>query len=312
MDNFFIALNAVLPMFILLFIGFLSRKLNILKASFLPQLNKLVFTVFFPFLMFNNIYGSDFSSVFNPQLLIFAVVAVLAIYFLSFGFTLIFEKSNYSRGAMIQAIYRSNFVLMGMPIVSNIFGGEKLGMTAILVTVVVPMYNVLAVITLEIFRGQKVNLFKILKGIAKNPLIIGSLVGVLAVVSGIKIPAVIDTTIGDIASAATPVALIVLGASVTFESVKKCRKNLVVCIVARLVAVPAIYLSVAAVLGFRGIDFVSLIGLFCSPCAVSSFTMSQQMNSDYELSGATVVFTSVFACFTMFLWIFAFKQLGFF
>lgn len=116
MENFYISLNAVLPMFIMLFIGFAIRKLNILKESFLPQLNKLVFTVFFPFLMFNNIFGSDFSSVFNPKLLIFAVAAVAVIYMLSVGFTLIAEKSNYSRGAMIQAIYRSNFVLMGMPI----------------------------------------------------------------------------------------------------------------------------------------------------------------------------------------------------
>lgn len=125
MENFYIALNAVLPMFIMLFIGFAIRKLNILKESFLPQLNKLVFTVFFPFLMFNNIYGSDFGSVINPKLLIFAVIAVAVIYLLSVGFTLIVEKSNYSRGAMIQAIYRSNFVLMGMPIVENIFRNDR-------------------------------------------------------------------------------------------------------------------------------------------------------------------------------------------
>lgn len=67
MESFFVALNAVLPMFIMLFIGFLVRKLKILQDSFLPQLNKIVFNVFFPFLMFNNIYGSDFSSVFQPE-----------------------------------------------------------------------------------------------------------------------------------------------------------------------------------------------------------------------------------------------------
>lgn len=312
MENFYIALNAVLPMFIMLFIGFAIRKLNILKESFLPQLNKIVFTVFFPFLMFNNIYGSDFGSVFNGQLLIFAVVAVAVVYMLSVGFTLIVEKSNYSRGAMIQAIYRSNFVLMGMPIVENIFGEGKLGMTAVLVTVIVPMYNILAVITLEIFRGNKINFLKILKGIATNPLIIGSLAGVLAVALNIKLPQAVGSVVSDIAGAATPLALMVLGASVTFKSIKKCRKNLVICIIARLVAVPALCLTAASLLGFRGVDFVSLIGLFCSPCAVSSFTMSQQMGSDYELSGATVVFTSMTACFTMFLWIFLFKQLNFF
>lgn len=312
MENFYIALNAVLPMFIMLFIGFAIRKLNILKESFLPQLNKLVFTLFFPFLMFNNIYGSDFGSVFNPKLLIFAVAAVAVVYMLSVGFTLIVEKSNYSRGAMIQAIYRSNFVLMGMPIVENIFGEDKLGMTAVLITVIVPMYNILAVITLEIFRGNKINFLKILKGIATNPLIIGSLAGVLAVAFNLKLPQTINSVISDTAGAATPIALMVLGASVTFKSIKNCRKNLVICITARLVAVPALCLTAASLLGFQGVDFVSLIGLFCSPCAVSSFTMSQQMGSDHELSGATVVFTSMTACFTMFLWIFFFKQLNFF
>lgn len=312
MENFYIALNAVLPMFIMLFIGFAIRKLNILNESFLPQLNKLVFTVFFPFLMFNNIYGSDFGSVFNPKLLIFAVVAVAVVYMLSVGFTLLVEKSNYSRGAMIQAIYRSNFVLMGMPIVENIFGEGKLGMTAVLVTVIVPMYNILAVITLEIFRGNKINFLKILNGIATNPLIIGSGAGISAVALNVKLPQTINSVVSDIAGAATPIALMVLGASVTFKSIKNCRRNLVFCIIARLVAVPALCLTAASLLGFRGVDFVSLIGLFCSPCAVSSFTMSQQMGSDYELSGATVVFTSITACFTMFLWIFLFKQLNFF
>ena len=270
MESFFVALNAVLPMFIMLFIGFLVRKLKILQDSFLPQLNKIVFNVFFPFLMFNNIYGSDFSSVFSPKLLAFAVIGVFTIYFLSIGFTLLVEKSNYSRGAMIQAIYRSNFVLMGLPIAANIFGKDKLGMTAVLVAVVVPIYNMLAVITLEIFRGQKINVLKILKGIAKNPLIIGSVLGLLSVAFNISLPDTIDTTVSDIAAVATPLALIVLGASVTFESIKGCSRNLIICIIARLVVVPALCLGTAALIGIRGVDFVSLIGLFASPCAVSS------------------------------------------
>ena len=297
MESFFVALNAVLPMFIMLFIGFLVRKLKILQDSFLPQLNKIVFNVFFPFLMFNNIYGSDFSSVFSPKLLAFAVIGVFTIYFLSIGFTLLVEKSNYSRGAMIQAIYRSNFVLMGLPIAANIFGKDKLGMTAVLVAVVVPIYNMLAVITLEIFRGQK---------------IIRSVLGLLSVAFNISLPETIDKTVSDIAAVATPLALIVLGASVTFDSIKGCSRNLIICIIARLVVVPALYLGTAALIGIRGVDFVSLIGLFASPCAVSSFTMAQQMDSDFKLAGAAVVFTSVLACFTMFLWIFFFRQAGFF
>lgn len=310
MNSFFVALNAVLPMFIMIISGYVVRRLNIIKESFLSPLNKLVFNAFFPVMMFYNIYSSDFGNSFSGSLLIYAVVAVLVIYFLSFGVTMIVEKSNYSRGAMIQAIYRSNFVLMGLPTVANIFGKDKLGMTAVLVTVIVPLYNVLAVITLEIFRGNSVKPIKILKGIAKNPLIIGSVIGVLAVLLRIKLPYALETAVSDIGSAATPIALIALGASFSFVSIKRCKRNLIICVVSRLIVVPSLCLSVAILLGFRGIELVSLVGIFCSPCAISSFTMSQQMESDYELSGNTIVFTSLFASMTMFLWLYMFSLFG--
>ena len=142
--------------------------------------------------------------------------------------------------------------------------------------------------------------------------IIGSVLGLLSVAFNISLPETIDKTVSDIAAVATPLALIVLGASVTFDSIKGCSRNLIICIIARLVVVPALCLGTAALIGIRGVDFVSLIGLFASPCAVSSFTMAQQMDSDFKLAGAAVVFTSVLACFTMFLWIFFFRQAGFF
>lgn len=312
MENFLIAFNAVLPMFIMLLIGFGVRKLNIIKEEHLPTLNKIVFNVFFPFLMFNNVYGSDFSAVFNPFLLGFAVIAVLILYFTSLGFTMAVEKSNKSRGAMIQALYRSNFVVLGMPIVANIFGSESLTMTAVLVTVIIPMYNILAVITLEIFRGKTIKVSKILLGIAKNPLIIGSVAGILSVVLALKLPSSVESAVSDLAGTATPLALIVLGASFKFKSVKRCRRNLIICVLARLLVIPAICLGAAAMLGIRGVDFVSLIGLFGAPCAISSYTMSRQMDSDYELSAVTVVFTSILSCFTLFFWIYLFKELNFF
>lgn len=312
MYNFFVALNAVLPMFIMLAIGFGVRKVRIIDETHLPVLNKIVFNVFFPFLMFNNIYAFDVSAEFNATLLLYAVIAVAVIYALAVGFSLLFEKSNKSRGALIQAIYRSNFVLMGLPIVGNIFGSGRLGMTSMLVTVIVPMYNILAVITLEVFRGESIKLIKILKGIATNPLIIGSLAGILTAGLGIELPEIAENVISDMASAATPLALIVLGASFEFASIKKYRKNLIAVILSRLIIVPAISLSGAIIIGFRGIDLVSLIGIFASPCAVSSYTMARQMDSDYELAAGSVVFTTMLSCLTLFGWIYFLKELNFF
>lgn len=131
-------------------------------------------------------------------------------------------------------------------------------------------------------------------------------------VFGIKLPEIAESVISDMASAATPLALIVLGASFEFASIKRYKKNLIAVIFARLIIVPAISLSVAIMIGFRGIDLVSLIGIFASPCAVSSYTMARQMDSDYELSAGTVVFTTMLSCFTLFGWIYFLKELNFF
>lgn len=114
------------------------------------------------------------------------------------------------------------------------------------------------------------------------------------------------------ASVATPLALVILGASIDFKSIRKCGRNLVACVAARLVIVPAIGLTAAALLGFRDIAFVTLIAMFAAPTAVSSFTMAQSMDSDGQLAGNCVIFSTAFACFTMFLWIFLFKNLGMF
>ena len=104
----------------------------------------------------------------------------------------------------------------------------------------------------------------------------------MSVAFNISLPETIDKTVSDIAAVATPLALIVLGASVTFDSIKGCSRNLIICIIARLVVVPALCLGTAALIGIRGVDFVSLIGLFASPSAVSSFTITQQLDSNFN------------------------------
>ncbi|MCR4942882.1 MAG: AEC family transporter, partial [Clostridium sp.] len=246
------------------------------------------------------------------KLTIFSVSLVLIMYLLALLFVLKIEKSNKKRCAMIQAIYRSNFVLMGFPVAANLAGEGNIGITAIMVAIIVPLYNVLAVITLECFRGTQVDLKKVIKGILKNPLILGAIAGLIFASLDISMPKVMEKTISQISASATPMALIVLGASFNLESVEKEYKNLIICVMGRLILVPAVALSLAALIGIRGVGFITLIGIFASPCAVSSYTMAQQMDSDGSLAGNTVIFTSAIASFTLFVWIFLFKQLGMF
>lgn len=311
-SDFLVCLNAVLPLIIFMLIGMGIRKAKLLTREEVGKLNHMVFIVFFPVMMFTNIYGHELKDIVDPHLVIFALSAIMGIYFLSVLIVTRIEKHPKSRGAMIQAIYRSNFVIMGLPVAINIFGRGNLASTMMMIAIVVPLYNVLAVITLELFRGGKIRRSQIVLRILTNPLILGAIAGVLAALFGLRLPRTIDSVIGQMSDVCSPLALIILGASFDFRAVSHMKRNLFVCVAGKLVVVPAIGLFLAMELGFRGVAFVTCVSIFAAPTAVSSFTMAESMGSDAELAGAAVVFSSAISVVTMFLWLFLFKTLGMF
>lgn len=312
LENLIISIEAVLPMFLIIFLGILIRKKGYWNENDAKKANKIVFNFCFPCLMFCNLYGTDIEEAVDLKMIVYAVLMVLVICAITALFVMKIEKNNKSRGAMVQAIYRSNFVIMGLPIVRNIFNGGDIGITTVAITVIVPLYNILAVIILELYRGKRPELKRVLINIVKNPLIIGAVAGILVTAADITLPIFLFNTIESLKNLTTPFALIVLGASLNRMSIEKCKRNLVICLIGRLIVVPAIGLSVAVFIGIRGVGFVTLIALFASPVGVSSYPMAVQMDSDGELAGNCVVFSSIFATVTMFLWIFIFKTLEIF
>ena len=153
---------------------------------------------------------------------------------------------------------------------------------------------------------------KVLVQILKNPLIIGSALGILALLLKITLPGFLVSAVKGIGSAATPLQLFLLGAFFRFDGLRQYRRELTTVTLGKLVVVPAALLSAAALLGFRGVEFVSLLGIFASPTAINSFTMAQQMGGDEELAGDIVIVTSAASAFTFCGWIFLFKSLGIF
>ena len=312
LSNFIVSVQAVAPMFIIIFIGAFIKKAGIITAEEAKKFNKVVFICCFPPLMFSNLYGKELENAIDLKLIVFTIITVLVLYALTVIFVLKIEKNQKTRGAMIQAIYRSNFVIMGIPVVQNVFGRGDLAVTAMMVTIIVPLYNVIAVVTLEVFRGSKPGLKDILINLVKNPILIGALCGLIAVVTGIKLPEAIVTPIDMLAEAASPLALLLLGTSFDFSSVSREKRNLIVCLVGRLLIFPLVGLTGGMLLGFRGVKFLTLVAIFASPSAVTSFTMAQQMDSDAELAGNAVIFSTAISCFTLFLWIFVLKCMGMF
>ena len=311
MESLLISLEIVLPLFLLMALGYVIKLTGMMNETSVKQVNKVIFKIFLPLLVFCNIYNTELAESFNSQLLLYAVAGVLIQFVLSLCLAILLEKDNSRRGVMLQGMFRSNFVLFGIPISTALFGDTAAGLASILIAVIIPMYNVLAVISLEMFNGKRPNVGKILLGIVTNPLIIGSVLGVLFVLFQIPIPTPIYDTITDISSIATPLAFIILGASFSFGDVGKYIKEVLLVLGAKLLVFPALFLGIALLLGFRDAPLAVLLTVFGAPIAVSSFTMAQQMGGDDKLAGQLVVFSSIFSIGTMFLLIFLLKELAF-
>ena len=312
MENLMISANAVLPMCLVMALGYGTRRLGWLRREEISTINTIAFRIFLPCLLYYNIYCSDLSGSFDPLLMAYAVGGVLLTFGLALGYTLLTEKLPERRGVLIQGMFRSNYVIMGIPVATALLGADQLGTVSILIAVIVPLFNMLAVVVLEVFRGQKPKPLHILGQIAKNPLVIGSVLGILTLVAGIRLPHILEQTIQSVSAIASPLQLFLLGAFFQFSGLKTYRRELVTVSIAKLIVSPGLFLGLGALLGFRGVAFVSLIGIFASPTAVNSFTMAQQMGGDAELAGDIVVTTSAASILTMFLWIFLFKSLGMF
>lgn len=310
MNNFMVCLNAVLPIFLTILIGFIARTVGVIKREDIDKFNKVVFVIFMPVLVFNNIYGSDLSAAVQPKLIIYSLSATM------FSFLIAYlparrEKQPQRRSVTIQAIYRSNFVIIGLPIAASLLGDHAdLGPIAFMIATVVPLYNILAVIILAYYSGESVSARNIAAQIAKNPIILGSVVGLLFVAFGITLPTVIAELVDDFSGVASPLALILLGAFIDPKMLKSDLKSLGIICVFRLVILPAIILSLACFLGFRGVELVGLIGMCAAPTAIASFTMAQQMGADADLACGCVVLTSALCSFTLFAWCLLFKSLG--
>jgi predicted permease len=314
MDNLLLALNVVFPLMIMMILGYFLKKINFVDDHSLNVMNNLVFRVFMAILLFLNIYNveiGDTLNISNIQLIVFAVVSLI-IYILVLSFIVpLFVKDKQKCSAMIHGMFRANLVLFGIPITVSIYGEDSIGFVSLLSAVLVPVFNIAAVTLLEVYRGGKVSFKKVILGIISNPLIQAAALAIIFILIGIRIPDLILTPLESISKITTPLAFIILGASLKFGSLARNFKYLATVVIGKLIFFPVVVISIALLLGYRNNAIVALLGAAASPSAVASFTMSKAMGSDGDLAGEIVVTTSIVSMITIFLWVLVLKNLLF-
>ena len=321
-ENLAISVNAVLPLIICMAAGYLFRRTKLVDEGFCRKCNTFCFKTFLPLMIFMNVYNSDLESAVQPGAFLFAAAAVLVIFAAAFLIIprIVRKGSVDSAGSpvsaasrqavLIQCIFRSNFVIFGYQVVANVYGAGEAAVASVMAAIVVPLYNVLAVITLEYFTNSKNGLRPVILGIIKNPLIIGAVAALLFKLSGLTLPAPFYTGLSDMAGMATPLALVVLGGTFHFDALRRNAGALAIGTLGKIVVSPLVMVPIAAALGFRDANLLSLVIVFASPAAVNSYTMAAAYGHDPELAGQLVVVTSVLSMVSVFGWIFLLRTLG--
>ena len=328
MESLIFAFNSVSPIILTVAVGYFLKRIGLMKGEFSKQANRLVFRVFLPVMLFLNVYGIESIRSVDFGYVVYAVASVMILFALAIPSVIFLTDKKKCRGAMLQGVFRSNYALIGIPLASTLFPGEGATVATLLSAFVVPTFNILAVIGLSIFNnnGEKPDFKKVFVGIIKNPLIIGIVSGLVAL--GIRsvfvetdisfrlsnIPAIWNT-LKYLSSIATPLALLVLGAQFEFSAIPHLKREIIAGTLIRSLLVPILGIGIADFMfgnKFGGAQFAALVAVFCTPVAVSSVPMAQEMGADVELAGQLVVFTTLSSAFTVFITSFILKAVGIF
>lgn len=305
------SLNATMPVFLMMVLGYFLHKTPLLDDSFANKMNNFVFKVALPVQIFKNLADSDFYSVWNTKVVIFSFVVSLVSILIMFGLSF-FLKDKSLQAEFTQAGYRSSQALLGAALLTNIYGGT--GSLALILIGAVPLYNVAAVTLLTVMvpggRLTRKTILKTLKGIITNPIILGIIVGLLWSLLEIPQPTIFSRTISNLAATATPLGLIALGASIDLKKATGCLKPTLVCTAFKLVIFTALFLPLAVWIGCRGELLVVMLVMLGSPTTVSCFSMARSMGHDGTLSSSTVMLTTLFSSFTFTFWLFLLKTLA--
>lgn len=328
MDSLLFALNAVAPIMLMVAIGYILKKIGFMSQSLAKSVNRLVFHLFLPVTLFLNVYHIEDLGSIHFGYVLYASCGILAVFLLAIPMVLGLSKNRSRRGVLLQATFRSNFALVGIPLAQALYGAEGAAVATLMSAVTIPLFNVLAVITLSVFSdsGKRPSVGEIFLNILKNPLIQGIAAGLVALGArallvrwGISFRltdiASLDSVLGYLSDLATPLALLALGAQFEFSAVAELRREILFGTVMRTVVTPILGLGVALLCfsgQFSGAHYASFVAIFATPVAVSTVPMTQEMGGDATLAGQLVVWTTLTSAVSIFASAFLLHAVGIF
>lgn len=314
MDNLIYSLNATVPVFIVIIVGYFLKRIGWMTPDFIRIANKINFTITLPMLLIQDLINTDFRAEFDIQYVLYCMIVTSLCFFLIWIGAKFFLKDKTLVPEFVQGSFRGSAAVLGTAFVVNMYGNT--GLVPLMIIGAVPLYNIYSVIVLTIESPKKEQLDgsplkNTIRGIVTNPIILSIIIGVLLSVFRVDFPVMVDNTIGNFAKMATPLALLAIGGSFEFSSALKRLTPAVVGSTIKLVIMAAIFLPVAVWLGYRDAKLVALVIMLASPTTPSCFIMAKNMRCEGTLTSSMIVITTMMSAFTITAIIFILRTMGY-
>ena len=312
MENLIFSLNATVPVFAMIILGMLFKKIGIIDDVFASRMNKFVFLIPLPVLLFKDLATLDFNTIWDTKFVLFCffitILSILIVTLLSF-----LLKNKQNQGEFIQASYRSSAALLGIALIQNVYG--KATMSPLMIIGSVPLYNIMAVVVLSFFSPERKGLskevwLKTIKGILTNPILIGIVVGILWSLLHLPMPTMLDKTVTSIGNVATPLGLMAMGATFNYKEALGDLKPALCASFIKLFGFCAMFLPLAIYLGFQGEQLIAILVMLGSATTVSCFVMAKNMGHTGILTSTVVMLTTIFSGFSITMWLYILKGMG--
>lgn len=314
MNDLIFSLNATLPIFIMMMLGYFLRRIGLVTQEFADAANTFVFKICLPLVLFDDLYQMDIAAAWDGGFVAFCAVATLGSIALCWLVSRAFGKQPW-RGEFIQASYRSGAAFLGIAFLLSIYG--EAGAAPLMVIGAVPIYNVSAVVILELMRPGKVDrdvspelIRSTIRGIVTNPIILGILAGVAWSLLRIPMPQVLGTAVADVGGIATPLGLIALGASFSFRRAFAVGTPSIVASAIKLVGLELVFLPMALAAGYTGQKLVAVMMMLGLPSTVSGYVMARNMGYEGAVNSSVVMLTTLLSSVTITFWLWLLKSQG--
>ena len=303
-------ISVTAPVFSMLFLGVLLKRLGLIDGAFINTASALVFRGTLPTLLFLGIVKADLSTALQPALLLYFVIATLGCFLLAWGWAIV-RCPEADRGIYTQGAFRGNNGIIGLALATSMYGDYGLSVGAVLGGVVILSYNTLSAIVLAIYSPQaKTDVWSLSKSILSNPLIIGVLAAIPFALWQIALPEWLLTSGEYFAQMSLPLALICIGGTLTLESLRQSSGMAISSSVMKVFWLPLVATLGAWLWGFRGADLAILFLYFASPTAAASFVMAKAVGGNHQLAAAIIVLTTLATVVTTNLGLFVLQWAG--